>query len=162
MFAYVPGPGLLYTAAQTLARGRRAGLLAALGLHLGGYVHVIAACAGLAILLETVPLAYTVLKIVGALYLTWLGISLWRNARSAANVPAMEKVTAAEGSAGGPPAGNPLWQSAVVEVCNPKTALFFLAFLPQFADPAGTLPLPLQLLLLGTVVNVLFSSADLV
>ena len=76
VFAYMPGPGTLYTAAQTIARGRSAGLMATLGLHLGGYVHVIAAAAGLSMLFHAVPVMYTILKVAGAVFLVWLGIKL--------------------------------------------------------------------------------------
>ena len=158
VFAYLPGPALLYTAAQTLALGRRAGLQAALGLHLGGYVHVLAASAGLAILFETVPYAYLALKIIGAAYLIWLGINLWRKAGAGTRVPALPEET--EQPNPGARSGT-LFHSMLVEILNPKTALFFLAFLPQFVDPAASLPVWLQLLVLGTVVNVMFSSADL-
>jgi|GEM_PF-3842874 len=80
VFAYVPGPALMYTTAQTLARGRRAGLWAAFGLHIGGYVHVIAAAAGLSALFHAVPVLYTAVKLVGAGYLVWLGIGMVRSA----------------------------------------------------------------------------------
>lgn len=153
VFAYLPGPALLYTAAQTLALGRRAGLHAALGLHLGGYVHVLAASAGLAIIFETLPYAYLALKLIGAAYLIWLGINLWRQAGTGTGLPSLPE-----------PASTPrtLLNSMLVEILNPKTALFFLAFLPQFVDPTASFPVWLQLLLLGTVVNLMFSSADLI
>ena len=76
VFAYFPGPALLYTAAQTLARGRRAGLMAALGIHLGCYAHVFAAAFGLSAVFRHVPELYMALKIVGALYLVVLGIGM--------------------------------------------------------------------------------------
>ncbi|MEM6665415.1 MAG: LysE family transporter, partial [Pseudomonadota bacterium] len=76
VFAFVPGPGLLYTAARTIAHGRGGGFRAAIGLHIGGYVHVGAAAFGLAALLALVPVAYTVLKTVGAAYLVWLGVRM--------------------------------------------------------------------------------------
>ena len=79
VFAYLPGPAMLYAAAQTMARGRRAGWFAALGIHIGGYVHVLAAAFGLAILFQMVPVLYLILKLVGAAYLIWLGIKLWRS-----------------------------------------------------------------------------------
>ena len=76
LFAYMPGPALLYTAAQTVARGRRGGWLAALGLHVGGYVHVLAAALGLALLFKAVPVLYVALKFAGAAYLIWLGVQM--------------------------------------------------------------------------------------
>lgn len=151
VFAYMPGPALLYSAARTLAGGRRTGLLAALGIHLGGYLHVICAALGLAAVLELVPVAFTAIKLVGAAYLLWLAWRmLWVEEGSA--VPALAAKSGRRAFA----------ESVTVEVLNPKTALFFLAFLPQFVDPAAALPVWAQLLVLGVVVNLLFSSADLV
>jgi len=152
IFAYIPGPAMLYATAQTLARGARAGLLAALGIHIGGYVHVFAAAFGLAILFELVPPLYLALKLVGAAYLIWLGIQMIRTRNARVNA---EPQTARE------PA-RAFRQSMLVEVLNPKTALFFVAFLPQFSDPAAALPIWAQLLVLGTVVNIMFSSADVI
>jgi len=151
VFAYMPGPALLYSAARTLAGGRRRGLLAALGIHLGGYLHVICAGLGLAAVLELVPLAFTAIKLVGAAYLLWLA---WRMVRveEGGSVPALAAKSGRRAFA----------ESVTVEVLNPKTALFFLAFLPQFVDPAAALPIWAQLLVLGVAVNLLFSSADLV
>ena len=74
VFAYMPGPSTLYATAQTLAPGKRGGLLAALGIHTGGYVHVIAATIGLAALFEVIPILYTVMKLAGAAYLVWPGV----------------------------------------------------------------------------------------
>lgn len=152
VFAYMPGPALLYTSAQTIARGRRAGWLAVLGLHVGGYAHVLAAAFGLAVLFETVPILFTALKLFGAAYLCWLGVKLIIAKRP--DRAAFEVATHSPRRA--------FYDSVTVEVLNPKTALFFLAFLPQFTDPAAALPLWGQLLVLGTIVNVMFSSADVV
>lgn len=152
VFAYLPGPAMLYATAQTLARGRRGGFLAALGIHLGGYVHVMAAAVGLAAVFQWVPLAYAALKLAGAAYLVWLGIKLL--------VERVEVMAPTVPTAG---CGHRVFvESVLVEVLNPKTAVFFVAFLPQFADPAAALPIWAQLLVLGTVVNLLFSSADIV
>ncbi len=151
IFGYMPGPALLYAAAQTIARGRKAGWMAALGLHLGGYVHVIAAAFGVALLFQAIPTLYILLKLVGAAYLIWLGARLILSARSSeASLPEV---------AGKSPR-RAFWESVTVEVLNPKTALFYLAFLPQFTDPAASLPIWAQLLVLGAIVNVIFSSAD--
>jgi threonine/homoserine/homoserine lactone efflux protein len=153
VFAYMPGPAMLYAAAQTVSGGRGAGLMASLGIHLGGYAHVIAAAAGLAVLFHAVPVLYTLVKLAGAAYLVWLGIRLIRQAgQPSAAMPQVEAK----------PRGSAFLESVAVEVLNPKTALFFLAFLPQFTDPAAALPIWTQLLLLGTIVNLMFSSADLV
>jgi threonine/homoserine/homoserine lactone efflux protein len=153
LFAYIPGPAMLYAAAQTLARGRKAGLLAALGIHLGCYAHVIAAAAGLSVLFHLVPLLYMGVKLLGAAYLIWLGISMLRTCRQGDEVTAHAL----------PKSGRRAFaQSIVVEVLNPKTALFFMAFLPQFVDPAAAFPIWLQFMTLGVIVNLLFSSADIV
>ncbi len=87
LIAYLPGPAMLYTTAQTIARGRRAGFMAALGIHVGGYVHVVLAAGGLSAILHTVPTLYVVIKIGGAMYLVWLGIMMFRRADGNANVP---------------------------------------------------------------------------
>nr|MEC9419161.1 LysE family transporter [Pseudomonadota bacterium] len=78
LFAYMPGPALLYTAAQTIARGQRAGFMAAAGIHLGCYVHVFAAAFGLSAIFSVVPTLYFALKLVGGLYLIFLGIQMIR------------------------------------------------------------------------------------
>ncbi len=152
LFAYMPGPAILYTAAQTLSRGRRGGLLAALGIHCGCYLHVAAATLGLSAILLHVPEAYAAVKLAGAAYLVWLGLAMIRRRGEGAGfVPPPAKT-----------ARRAFLESMLVEILNPKAALFFLAFLPQFVDPAAALPVWAQFLLLGTVVNLCFSSADLV
>lgn len=153
VFAYMPGPSMLYASAQTLARGRRAGWLAALGIHIGGYAHVFAAAFGLAVVFKAVPILFAGLKLLGAAYLCWLGLKLIL-ARDDPNADELKFSPRSPRRA--------FWDSVAVEVLNPKTAIFYLAFLPQFADPAAALPLWAQLLILGTVVNVMFSSADVV
>lgn len=153
VFAYMPGPAMLYVAAQTVARNRAAGLMAALGVHLGGYVHVFAAAAGLSALFLAVPVLYTVVKAVGAVYLIWLGYQMIRRSGMAAT----DMPTKAHASP-----RRAFFDSVTVEVLNPKTAMFFIAFLPQFTDPASATAIWVQLLVLGTIVNVMFSSADLV
>lgn len=152
IFAYMPGPGMLYASAQTLAKGTRAGLMATLGLHIGGYVHVIAAALGLALLFELVPPLYITLKLLGAGYLIWLGVQMLRN----------RKTRIASGPTPTREPARAFRQSIAVEVLNPKTALFFMAFLPQFSDPSAALPIWAQLLILGSIVNIMFSSGDLI
>ena len=152
IFAYMPGPAMLYTAAQTLARGKRGGLMAALGIHIGCYVHVLAAVFGLAALMRLVPELYVGLKLAGALYLVWLGVAMIRGAKG--ENPAVTITARSPRRA--------FVDSMLVEILNPKTAVFFVAFLPQFVDPAAGLPIWAQLLVLGTIVNFAFSSADMV
>lgn len=152
VFAYFPGPALLYTAAQTLARGRRAGFMAAFGIHIGCYAHVFAAAFGLSAVFRHVPELYAAMKIIGAIYLVWLGIDMMRS-RALAPDPA----TVAPKSA-----RRAFVESIVVELLNPKVAIFFIAFLPQFVDPNASLPIWAQFLVLGTIVNFAFSSADVI
>lgn len=154
IFAYIPGPAMLYAAAQTIARGRGAGFMASLGIHLGCYVHVIAAAAGLSVLFHAVPMLYMAVKFAGAAYLIWLGISLLRAKTPGDDValPGLE-----------PKSGRRAFvESISVEVLNPKTAIFFMAFLPQFIDASAAFPVWLQFVILGTIVNLMFSSADIV
>lgn len=153
IFAFIPGPAMLYAAAQTMARGRWSGLMASLGIHLGGYLHVIAAAAGLSVLFHAVPTLYMLVKLAGAAYLVWLGISLFRaRAEDDAALPGFEQKSARRA----------FIESISVEVLNPKTAIFFMAFLPQFINAAGPVPVWLQFIILGTIVNMMFSVADLV
>jgi threonine/homoserine/homoserine lactone efflux protein len=144
---------MLYAAARTLAGGKRAGLMASLGLHAGGYVHVIAAAAGLAILFHAVPPLFMAMKLAGAAYLVWLGLLLFRDRDPVgASRPELAPASATRAFA----------QSVTVDVLNPKTAIFFLAFLPQFVDVSAGLPVWVQLLALGTIVNLSFSVVDVV
>ncbi|WP_296013882.1 LysE family translocator [uncultured Agrobacterium sp.] len=154
VFAYVPGPAMLYTIAQTMARGRAAGLMAVLGIHLGCYIHIVAAVAGLSVLFQAVPWLYLAVKFGGACYLIWLGFSMLR-AR-------LSDDTTGSFTIGQKSSKRAFIDSVVVEMLNPKTALFFLAFLPQFVDPAAAFPVWLQFLVLGVAVNIIFTSADFV
>ncbi len=140
-----PGPSNFYVMARCISQGPRAGLVAAGGLATGALVHVAAATLGVSAIVLASAEAFTVLKWVGAGYLVWLGIQHFRNARRAAQGPLAPQ-----------PAKRPsriFRESALVEILNPKTALFFLALLPQFIDPAvGSVAL--QSLLLGAIVVV--------
>ncbi|MGO4674101.1 LysE family translocator [Bosea sp. 2YAB26] len=150
--AYFPGPALLYTAAQTITHGRRAGFMAMLGIHLGCYLHVIAAAFGLSAVFKHVPELYVAVKLAGALYLVWLGIGMIRSRLGGTDVDVSPPKTVKRA----------LLDSFIVEVLNPKVALFFIALLPQFVNPAASLPVWAQFLILGTIVNFAFSSADFV
>jgi threonine/homoserine/homoserine lactone efflux protein len=144
-----PGPGLLYVAARTLSGGAREGLASILGLGLGGLAHVAAGALGVSALVLASAEAFTLLKLVGALYLFWLGIKAWREAGQpppALLAPATRQRAFREG--------------IVVEALNPKTAAFFLAFLPQFVDPAAG-SVAVQFLVLGGVTVLLNTLADL-
>lgn len=153
VFAFIPGPAMLYAAAQTFAGGRAAGLMASLGIHLGCYVHVIAAAAGLSMLFVAVPALYLAVKLAGAAYLVWLGLALLRRRPAGAgDMPQVKRKSPRRAFA----------ESVSVEVLNPKTAIFFMALLPQFVDPGAAFPVWLQFVVLGTLVNMMFSLADVV
>ena len=148
LLALTPGPGIAYVVARTVAGGRQEGLASCLGTGLGGMLHVLAAALGLSVLLAQSALAFSLMKYVGAAYLIYLGVRLL-----------MQK----------PPAGDASPVSAqgvrrafaegiLVEALNVKTALFFLAFLPQFTTPAE--PLLLQLVLLGSICVALNTLVD--
>lgn len=145
----VPGPAVLYIVARSVEQGRRAGLASALGVATGGLVHVTAAALGASALLVSSPAAFDAVRVIGAVYLVALGVQTLR-AR-----PGPERAEAP------PPASlrRVYAQGVLVNVLNPKTALFFLAFLPQFADPARG-RVPLQLLVLGLTFVVLAVASD--
>jgi threonine/homoserine/homoserine lactone efflux protein len=151
LLAVAPGPGMLYVLARTLAGGRREGILSSLGTFLGGLVHVVAAATGLSLVLATSAAAFAVVKYAGAAYLVYLGVRMIMSARRDAelSIPA----NAAR--------RNPFWQGITTEVLNPKTALFFLAFIPQFVsrEHGGVL---WQFLLLGTMSVTLNTACDLI
>lgn len=151
LFAAFPGPALLYTAARTMAGGRRAGLMAALGIHIGCYAHVIAATLGLSAMLAGAPDVFFAIKMAGAAYLCWLGLSMLLS-RGDASMPTVRQRSPRRA----------FMDSIVVELLNPKVALFFVAFLPQFVDPSAAWPVWAQFLALGLFVNLSFSSADVV
>lgn len=153
IFAFIPGPGMIYAAAQTMAGGRTVGLLGTLGLSIGGYLHVIAAAAGLSVVFHAVPPLYTAVKLFGAAYLVWLGVSMIRaKAAGSDGAPVVARKTGKRA----------LIEGITVEMLNPKSAMFFLAFLPQFTDPAASLPVWAQFLILGSIVNLMFALGDVV
>ena len=148
--AVVPGPAVTYIVTQSVDKGRRAGLFSAFGVATGGLVHVAAATAGLTALLASSASAFTVVKLVGAAYLIAIGLlRLLRPETEASEIA--------------PPAFEPrriFMQGAVVNVLNPKTALFFLAFLPQFVDPHRW-PVALQVGLLGCIFVAIAVASDM-
>lgn len=142
VFLAVPGPAVAYIVARSVAQGRRAGVVSALGVQAGGLVHVAGAAVGVSALIASSAQAFTALKLLGAAYLGWLGLRKLRAAgRAGTDAPA-------------PVSPRRLfWQGAVVNALNPKTALFFLAFLPQFIA-AGTAHKTLAFLALGALLVV--------
>jgi threonine/homoserine/homoserine lactone efflux protein len=151
VFVCVPGPGMLYAAAQTLSLGRRAGWWSALGFHIAGLGHVAAAALGVSTLLAVVPALFTVMKLAGAAYLIWMGVKYLRSPRLF--------VSASTGSSA-PTTRKALRDSVIVEALNPKSALFYLAFLPQFTDASAQLPIWMQIVVLGLIVNAMFTMTD--
>ena len=147
--AVVPGPAVLYIVAQSVHGGRRAGVVSALGVATGGMFHVLAAVVGLSAVLAASAEAFTVVKILGAAYLIWLGIRTLLSADDRIG-----------GRGAEPTLASTYGRGVVVNVLNPKTALFFLAFLPQFVDPSrvdrG------QLAVLGAVFVAIALASDLV
>ena len=147
--AAVPGPGIFYVAARTLSEGRAAGIASPLGTALGGLVHVTAGGLGVSAIIMASAEAFAALKFAGALYLIWLGI---RAFREAGELPSEPK-----------PAGTAraFREGIMVEATNPKTAAFFLAFIPQFIDASAAHP-ALQFMMLGLISVTLNTLADLV
>jgi threonine/homoserine/homoserine lactone efflux protein len=150
VLALTPGPGMAYVVARTVAGGRQEGLASCLGTGLGGMLHVLAAALGLSLLLAQSAMAFGLVKYVGAAYLIYLGARMLMHKTTPA--------TAGPVSARG--ARRAFLEGIVVEALNVKTALFFLAFLPQFTT-AGQ-PLAAQLVLLGSVCVALNTLADVV
>ena len=153
LLAVAPGPGMLYVLARSLAGGKREGVLSAFGTFLGGMVHVFAAALGVSIILAKSAVAFATVKYVGAAYLCFLGVRMILDARK--HDAALEVAPALR------PGRNPLWQGVATEVLNPKTALFFLSFIPQFVS-RGDGHVFLQFVMLGTISVVLNTTADLI
>ena len=148
VIAISPGPGMLYVAARTLAGGQGEGLASSVGTGLGGLVHVAAGAIGVSALVMASAEAFTILKLAGALYLVWIGIKAIREARLPFEAEALTTG-----------ASRAFREGIVVEALNPKTAAFFLAFLPQFVDPLAG-PVWLQFLLLGLISVTLNTAVD--
>jgi threonine/homoserine/homoserine lactone efflux protein len=151
LLAIAPGPGMLYVLARTLAGGRGEGLLSSLGTFFGGMVHVFAAAAGISIILAKSALAFAAVKYLGAAYLCFLGIRMILDARR-------DEVISLDAL---PHAKNPFWQGVVTEVLNPKTALFFLSFIPQFVNHANGHVFA-QFVVLGAISVTLNTTADVI
>jgi threonine/homoserine/homoserine lactone efflux protein len=150
IIAAIPGPGILYVAARTLSGGKQAGIASTFGLALGGLAHVVAGAVGVSAIIVASARLFTVLKLIGALYLVWLGIRTFREAGNRLAEPVS-------------PAGaeKSFREGVLVEALNPKTAAFFLAFIPQFVDPAAGHP-ALQFIALGLVSVTLNTLADVI
>ena len=144
-----PGPAVLYIIARSVAQGRRAGLVSVCSIEVGNFMHVIAATLGLSALLLSSAVAFTIVKYLGAAYLIYLGLrTLFTREASQAIVSSqpqsLRRIFA---------------QGVVVATLNPKTALFFVAFLPQFVDPARG-AIAAQMLVLGCIFILLAVLSD--
>ncbi len=139
VFTIAPGPDVLFTITQGIAKGRRAGVMTAMGLGLGNTVHTAAAALGLSVIFRTSEIAFVTFKVFGAAYLFYLACKTIRHRN--------EIVSAKKGNDGEASAAAMLAKGFIMNVLNPKVALFFLAFLPQFAHPeAGSIPLQISIL----------------
>ena len=149
LVAITPGPGIFYVAARTLAGGRAEGLASSFGTGVGGLVHVIAGAIGVSALVMASAEAFTALKIAGATYLIWIGLKTWRHAHLPE--PVDVEITGARRA---------FREGILVEALNPKTAAFFLAFIPQFVDPSAKVAG--QFIILGLISVTLNTAADVV
>jgi threonine/homoserine/homoserine lactone efflux protein len=145
----IPGPAVLFIVARSGAQGRRAGLVSVLGVHTASIVHVLAAVAGVSAVVVASSLAFTAVKVVGGCYLIFLGLKSLRNARNASATSA-PKIRATK---------QLFAEGFLVSLLNPKVALFFLAFLPQFVE-RGNGPIWSQTLLLGLLYIALGLCSD--
>ncbi|MDC7696232.1 LysE family translocator [Vogesella indigofera] len=150
LLAITPGPGIAYVVARTVAGGKAEGVASSLGTALGGMAHVLAAALGLSLLIAQSALAYALVQYLGAAYLVYLGIRLLASRAGSAALPTLPRAGA----------GKALRDGAIVEVLNVKTAMFFLAFIPQFVSTQQALA-P-QFILLGSICVLLNTAVDLI
>lgn len=155
LLAVTPGPGIFYVAARTLAGGRTEGVASSFGTGLGGLFHVLAGALGISALVMASAESFTALKWIGALYLVWLGV---RTIHSARQDGALQGIDADKARAIG--ARRAFREGMWVEALNPKTAAFFLAFIPQFVDPSSG-SVPTQFVVLGLVSVALNTAVDI-
>lgn len=155
LLAVTPGPGIFYVAARALAGGRADGVASSFGTGLGGMVHVLAGSLGVSAIVLASAELFTALKLIGAVYLVWLGFRTLQSARR-------DVTTVLNGGTVAPPVGarRAFREGVLVETLNPKTAAFFLAFIPQFVDPSAG-HTALQFVVLGFVSVALNTLADL-
>jgi threonine/homoserine/homoserine lactone efflux protein len=156
VLAVTPGPGIFYVAARTLAGGRAEGIASSLGTGIGGMAHVLAGSLGVSAIVLASAEWFAAMKVIGAAYLAWLGLRTILSARR-------EHAASLSGAGTAPPVGprRALREGVLVEALNPKTAAFFLAFVPQFVDPAKG-HVALQFVALGFVSVALNTLADVV
>ena len=152
LLAVTPGPGIFYVAARSLAGGRAEGIASSFGTALGGLVHVLAGALGVSALVLASAELFTALKWLGAAYLVWLGVRTMMAARR--DIPGADPSPAMG-------AQRAFREGVVVEALNPKTAAFFLAFIPQFLDPSAG-PVAVPFIVLGAISVTLNTLADIV
>lgn len=148
VLAATPGPGVIFIVTRTLAQGRRAGLASVAGVALGNLGNALGAATGLAALFALSSLAFSVVQYAGAAYLVWLGVQVLRAPAATEDQPAPPAQTAAQ----------IVREGALVALLNPKTTLFFAAFLPQFVDPQSSAMV--QSVVLGSSFVVLAACTD--
>jgi threonine/homoserine/homoserine lactone efflux protein len=150
----IPGPGTAWIIAQTVAGGSRRGMQAAIGLETATLIHALAAGLGLSAVLATSAMAFEVMKYAGAAYLIWLGIKAWREPASPPASPSVSASGQSSTPLAAAAARSLYLRSVATGVLNPKVALFFLAFLPQFVRPEFGW-VPLQFLVLGLLLSLI-------
>ncbi len=133
-----PGPDMFYVVTRGMAHGRKAGIISAVGVICGILVHTTAATLGITLIFQTSAFAFLIVKYLGAIYLIYLGIKAWQD----------KSTFSLQTSASGASSGALFWQGVLSNVLNPKIAVFFLAFLPQFVDQ-GSSQVALQMATLG-------------
>lgn len=144
-----PGPAVLYVVARSVDQGRLAGIISVLGISLGGWVHVVAAAAGLSALLVSSAVAFTVVKYLGAAYLIYLGVTTLMTPTKQVDDSPIVKMSHAK----------IFRQGMIVNILNPKTALFFFTFIPQFVDPSRG-SVALQIVFLGSLFLIMAIVTD--
>jgi threonine/homoserine/homoserine lactone efflux protein len=149
VLVFMPGPNTLYVIARSVQQGRWAGLVSSLGIQAGSLFHIAAAAFGVSALLLSSALAFSIVKYAGAAYLIYLGVK---------TLLAREKITETK-TVEEKSLSRAFYQGVLVSLFNPKAALFFFAFLPQFVD-AGRGSVPIQIMFLGSIVVVLGALSD--
>jgi threonine/homoserine/homoserine lactone efflux protein len=150
LLSVAPGPSNLYIMARSIGQGHQAGIAAAGGMAVGSFIYVLATAMGIAAIFKYSPYAYTFLKLAGAAYLIYLGMQYFLSAGVGTSRQKLQRI----------PLNKIFRQSIVVELTNPKTGLFFLAFLPQFVDVQHA-NVTIQLVILGTVYAFIAMGSDI-
>jgi threonine/homoserine/homoserine lactone efflux protein len=150
LLVFIPGPNTLYIIARSIQQGRKAGIVSSLGVQLGTMFHIAAAAFGLSALLLSSALAFNIVKYVGAAYLLYLGVKTFLTREKIETATDVQRATLS----------HIFYQGMVVNLLNPKTALFFFAFLPQFVD-ATRGAVAMQIILLGMILAFLGGLSDI-